>query len=480
MYCTEELLDSIHRAAPIAIGVVVNRTILTVNAHMCNMLCYQKDELVGKSARMVYPTQEEYERVGREKYAMLKTEEIGTVETQWRSKDGRLLDILLSSTAIDGKDITKGATFTATDITLKKKAQRETQRLISSLESVVSHRTKWLNENNIRLEKEIIKSTTIEKELRASKSELEKTVKQLQQTQAQIIQSEKMASIGQLAAGVAHEINNPTAFVSSNLSTMAQYQADMTRLLEKYEEVVDLISKTEIAQTLPQDLTSAISQAKQISEEIDLEFMREDYSELIEESKEGTERIKKIVGDLKDFAHPGDQRCVETDINQGLDSTINIVWNEIKYTCELTKDYGELPSVSTYSQQVNQVFMNLLINAAQAVETEGLIHVKTRHMGEHVMVQISDNGCGIPENLLAQIFDPFFTTKDIGKGTGLGLSMAYSIIENHHGKIEVESKAGEGTTFTVYLPTTTQNQPDTSLADCPEPEEIRIDITGIS
>lgn len=462
MYCKEQLLNSIHRAAPIAIGVVVNRTFQTVNVHMCNMLRYQKDELIGKSARILYLTEEEFERVGIEKYAMLTKEGIGTIETQWRSKDGRRIDILLSSTATDGNDITKGVTFTATDITLQKEAQRETQKLISSLGNVISHRTQWLNENNIRLEEEIKKRVDIEKELRTSKAKLEKTVNQLKHTQAQIIQSEKMASIGQLAAGVAHEINNPTAFVSSNLSTMSQYQADMARLLKEYEAVIDLLGESNELSELPKDIETAIDQAKQTAQEIDLEFMWEDFPELIEESKEGTERIKKIVGDLKDFAHPGDERCVETDINKGLDSTINIVWNEIKYTCELTKDYGELPPVWSYSQQINQVFMNLLINAAQAIDQDGHIHVKTRLRDELVVVQISDNGCGIPKKMISQIFDPFFTTKDIGKGTGLGLSMAHSIIENHQGKIEVESIVGEGTTFTLYLPASNQVEPEDS------------------
>lgn len=452
MFCTEQLLDSIHRAAPIAIGVVVDRVFQTINAHMCTMLGYPEEELLGKSARMVYATGEEFERVGRDKYAMLKREGIGTIETQWQTKDGRLIDILLSSTPTDGSDITKGATFTATDITLQKKAQRETDKIISSLSNVISDRTRWLNENNTKLEKEIQKRTEIEMKLRASKKELEKTVEQLQHTQAQIIQTEKMASIGQLAAGVAHEINNPTAFVSSNLNTMSGYQADMAGLLEKYESAVNLISDPHIIPELPERVTTVISQIRQMAEAIDLAFVRDDFVDLIEDSREGTERIKKIVSDLKDFANPGAQERVEMDINQGLDSTINIVWNEIKYTCELSKDYGELPPVLCFSQQINQVFMNLLINAAQAIEKDGLIHVKTRHVGEQVVVRVSDNGCGIPEHIQSKLFDPFFTTKEIGKGTGLGLTMSYNIIEKHNGKIEVESRVGEGTTFTIHLP----------------------------
>ena len=460
MYSNQQLLDSIHRAAPIAIGVVADRPILVVNPQMCTMTGYGEDELIGKSARMLYASQKEFERVGKEKYAMMAEMGLGTVETQWVTKDGRFIDILLSSAPTDGRDAGKGATFTATDISLQKEAQRETSKIIESLGSIIADRTQWLNENNLRLEEEIKKRIGTEERLRSSKAELEKTVEQLRATQAQIIQTEKMASIGQLAAGVAHEINNPTAFVSSNLGTMARYQVDLIRLVEAYEQVLSGLAENSESAQYTESVSTAVQQIRELAEELDLEFVKEDFPELIEESQEGTERIKKIVADLKDFAHPGDERSIETDINQGLDSTINIVWNELKYNSTLEKDYASLPPVLCYTQQINQVFMNILINASQAIERDGLIKVSTRHEDGQVLVQISDNGCGIPENIQSQIFDPFFTTKDIGKGTGLGLSMSYSIIEKHNGRIEVESKVGEGTTFTIYLPTAQAKQPD--------------------
>ncbi len=453
MYSNQQLLDSIHRAAPIAIGVVASRKLLVVNPQMCTMTGYGEGELIGKSARMLYASQKEFERVGKEKYAMMAEMGIGTVETQWVTKDGRFIDILLSSAPTDGKDPEQGATFTATDISLQKEAQRENSKIIESLGSIIADRTQWLNENNLRLEEEIKKRIGTEERLRSSKAELEETVEQLRATQAQIIQTEKMASIGQLAAGVAHEINNPTAFVSSNLGTMARYQVDLIRLVEAYEQVLSGLGENSETSLHTETVSTAMQEIRELAEELDLEFVKEDFPELIEESQEGTERIKKIVADLKDFAHPGDERSIETDINQGLDSTINIVWNELKYNSTLEKDYASLPPVLCYTQQINQVFMNILINASQAIEKDGLIKVRTRHENGHVIVRISDNGCGIPEKIQSQIFDPFFTTKDIGKGTGLGLSMSYSIIEKHNGRIEVESKVGEGTTFTVYLPT---------------------------
>lgn len=452
MYDTKQLLDSIHRAAPMAIGVVKSRKLQCVNPQMCSMTGYDKDELVGNSARILYPTQAEFDRVGRDKYAMMAKEGIGTVETQWLTKDGRILDVVLSSAPTDGKDADKGVTFTATDITPQKESKRETAEIVQSLGNVIADRTRWLNDNNIRLEEEIKKRMGIEEKLRASKEKLEKTVEQLRDTQAQIIQSEKMASIGQLAAGVAHEINNPTAFVSSNLSTMAGYQKDLIRLADSCEHVFSCLDELSASIEIPEAVTAAIAQTRKLAKEIDLEFVKEDFPELIEESSDGAERIKKIVADLKDFAHPGKKGCVETDIIQGLDSTINLAWNEIKYNSKLEKDYEPLPPVWCYSQQINQVFMNMLVNAAQAIEKDGLITVGTRHVGEEVVVQISDNGCGIPEDVQSLIFDPFFTTKDIGKGTGLGLSMSYSIIEKHKGRIEVDSKVGRGTTFRIYLP----------------------------
>lgn len=406
--------------------------------------------MIGKNARMVYATQWEFERVGKEKYSMMEKRHVGTIETQWQTKEGRLIDILLSSTPMDGIDPRNGVTFTATDITIQKNSERDKAKMISSLGHIVADRTRWLNENNKKLKKEIAKRSSIEKKLRASKKELENAILELKKTQAQIIQSEKMASIGQLAAGVAHEINNPTAFVSSNLTTMAQYQREMTQLLESYEAVLSLLAQS--IPELPAPVGAAIDKTRTLAEGIDLAFMREDFPELIEESKEGTERIRKIVADLKDFAHPGQKQRVETDINQGLESTINIVWNEIKYRSELIRDYHELPPVLCYSQQINQVFMNLLINAAQSIEKDGLIQVSTRHENGQVAVRIRDNGAGIPVEIQSQIFDPFFTTKEIGKGTGLGLSMAYSIVEKHGGRIAFDSTPGKGTTFSIYLP----------------------------
>jgi signal transduction histidine kinase len=186
--------------------------------------------------------------------------------------------------------------------------------------------------------------------------------------------------------------------------------------------------------------------------QVDLDFILGDTANLIKECQEGAERIKKIVTDLKDFAHPGADKMKYADINKGLDSTLNIVWNELKYKTTVTKEYADLPEVKCYPQQLNQVFMNILLNAAQAIEKEGEIKIVTRAFDGYAEINISDTGMGIPKEKLSKIFDPFFTTKEVGKGTGLGLSVSYNIIKKHNGTIDVESTVGKGTAFTVRIP----------------------------
>lgn len=270
--------------------------------------------------------------------------------------------------------------------------------------------------------------------------------------QAQLIQSEKMASVGQLAAGVAHEINNPTGFVSSNLKTLSDYQDDISALVKEYRKLISELKDTISKDDLPSSIAEQVEGIVGLEAEVDVDFILNDIHDLIDECKEGTERIKKIVIDLKDFAHPGEDKVQETDINKGIESTLNVVWNELKYKAKVTKDYGDLPIVRCYPQQLNQVFVNLLVNAAQAMEDQGEIKISTRVCGGSVEVKISDTGSGIPEENIPKLFDPFFTTKEVGKGTGLGLNVAYNIIEKHKGTIDVESAVGKGTTFTIRIP----------------------------
>jgi PAS domain S-box-containing protein len=266
----------------------------------------------------------------------------------------------------------------------------------------------------------------------------------------ELMQSQKMASIGQLAAGVAHEINNPTGFVSSNLKTLGDYQQGLKELIVEYQVLKAALKESGMAQG--EALACLIEKIEALEAEMDLAYILEDVQSLIAESREGTERIKRIVEDLKHFAHPGQDKVQETDINAGLSSTLNIVNNELKYKATVIREFGELPIISANPQQLNQVFANILVNAAQAIENQGEIRVRTRHADGWVEILISDTGCGIPSENLAKIFEPFFTTKEVGKGTGLGMNIAYNIVKKHKGDILVDSKAGEGTTFTIRLP----------------------------
>jgi signal transduction histidine kinase len=262
----------------------------------------------------------------------------------------------------------------------------------------------------------------------------------LEQAQTQLLQSEKMAAIGQLAAGVAHEINNPIGFVNSNVGTLTTYVNNLLKLVDSYE--------ANEAQ-LPVAQRDALEALKK---QIDIAYLRDDIGKLLQESKDGLQRVTRIVADLKDFAHVEELEWQEGNIEQGLDSTLNVVWNELKYKAQVIKEYGHPPAIECMLPQLNQVFMNLLVNAAQAIDENGTITIRTGSVGEEVWVEIVDTGKGIPPEILPQIFNPFFTTKPVGKGTGLGLSVSYSIVKNHSGRIEVESKVGKGTTFRVWLP----------------------------
>ena len=292
-------------------------------------------------------------------------------------------------------------------------------------------------------------SLNLEKMVEERTKELNETLSNLQKTQAQLLQSEKMASIGQLAAGVAHEINNPTGFVSSNLGSLSDYQNDMFALIREYRKLTADLKKPTASQ---ETISGNLDRIEGLEKEVDIDFILDDIPNLIKESQEGAERIKKIVIDLKDFAHPGEQKLQYADINRNLDSTLNVVWNELKYKATVTKDYGDLPEVQCYPHQLNQVFMNLLVNAAQAIEKKGEISIMTRALDGQVEINISDTGSGIPKENLSRIFDPFFTTKEVGKGTGLGLNVAYNIIQKHKGTIDLESEVGKGTTFSIRIP----------------------------
>jgi PAS domain S-box-containing protein len=283
-----------------------------------------------------------------------------------------------------------------------------------------------------------------EDDLKKNYDELKRLNERLEEAQNQLLQSEKMASIGQLAAGVAHEINNPVGFVSSNLQTLKSYSEQMLELIETYQTAATGISDSAL-------LASIVRQR----EALDIDFLQDDLPALIKESEEGLRRVKKIVEDLKDFSHVSEGDWQYADLNAGLESTLNVVWNEVKYKARVDKHYATLPPVECLAGQLNQVFMNLIINAVHALDDGrgmGTITLSTGHQGNWVWVEVKDNGRGMSEAVQRRIFEPFFTTKPVGKGTGLGMSMSYNIVNKHAGRIELDSTPGQGSRITVWVP----------------------------
>ncbi|MHB8912016.1 MAG: ATP-binding protein [Lysobacter sp.] len=279
-------------------------------------------------------------------------------------------------------------------------------------------------------------------ELQLRHDELQNTYRRLAGAQEQLLQSEKMASIGQLAAGVAHEINNPIGYVHSNLGTLREYLGALFALIECFEAALQ-----------SDDPIAHRDDVRARRERLDIDFILGDLPKLLEESREGIERVTKIVQDLKDFSYAGrDETMRPSDLHKGLESTLNIVWNDLKYKVRLEKHYGELPLVECHQSEINQVLMNLLINAGQAIENRGSIIIATGAENGEAWISIADTGCGIAPDALQRIFEPFYTTKPIGRGTGLGLAITYGIIAKHHGRIEVSSEPGAGSAFRVVLP----------------------------
>ncbi len=286
-----------------------------------------------------------------------------------------------------------------------------------------------------------LKNSQIEKR----NAEIERTNHALMTTQAQLVQSEKMASVGQLAAGVAHEINNPIGYITSNLGTLQSYTSVMNELIAGYRQYAEGVRAGNADESLYLKL-------QEIQDREDIDFMQQDVVELVADSLSGSVRVKDIVQGLKSFSRVDGAECIESDLHAGIESTLKVLANELKYSCEVKLEFGKLPLVTCNLARINQVFMNLLVNASQSFEAPGIITVSTRSDDAWVYVTVSDTGCGIPEDKIGSIFDPFFTTKPVGSGTGLGLSISFGIIEEHGGTLTVASEQGAGSQFTIKLP----------------------------
>ncbi|MHB8473352.1 MAG: ATP-binding protein [Gammaproteobacteria bacterium] len=314
-------------------------------------------------------------------------------------------------------------------------SQLQLAQINSTLEHRVSRRTAELAEANTELQARA-------DALRREKEEQQQLNRRLQEAHAQLLQAEKMASIGQLAAGVAHEINNPVGYVHANLGSLAHHLEGLLRLVDAYESSEALLAGA----------AGPLDAITQIKRDIELDYMRDDLPTLLHESREGVSRVRQIVQDLKDFSHVDAAEWQYADLHHGLQSTLNIVSSELKFKADVVQELGELPLVECIPSQLNQVFMNLLVNAAQAMDSRGVITLRSGCAADEVWIQVADNGSGIAPELQPRIFDPFFTTKPIGKGTGLGLSLSYGIVRKHGGRIDLLSTPGQGTTFTISLP----------------------------
>ncbi len=302
---------------------------------------------------------------------------------------------------------------------------------------------------------DITERKKVEREIAEANTKLERANRELKEMQSQVIQSEKLASIGQLAAGVAHEMNTPVGFVASNFQTLQSYMNKFLKLFAVYESLAQTVESGD-----KEGRMARVNQINQLREQTKIDFVIGDLEELFNDSREGLERVTNIIQNLRDFSRvdqSGD--CAEYDLKEGLSTTLTVARNEIKYDADVELDLSDVPTVVCHSGQINQVFLNILVNAAQAIKNEedrqekGLIRVRTYATETHVVCEIVDNGPGIPPEVVSRVFDPFFTTKPPGKGTGLGLSVSYDIVVNKHkGQLLVDSRVGEGTTFTVKLP----------------------------
>jgi two-component system, NtrC family, sensor kinase len=270
----------------------------------------------------------------------------------------------------------------------------------------------------------------------AQQKEIEALKHQVKQLTEQLMHSEKLASLGQLAAGVAHEINNPIGYVASNLGSLEEYTDSLMNLIRQMSDL------------LPIEQTQALKQ------QYDFDYIKQDLPTLIAQSGSGLQRVIEIIRDLKDFSHLDDVEFVAANLHSGIQSTLNIIAYELKYKAEVIKDFADLPLVLCVPSQLNQVLLNLLINAAQSFDTRGTITVSTGCDDYWVWFSVKDDGAGIPAHKLEQIFQPFYTTKAKGEGTGLGLALSRSIVDKHLGVLEVTSELGQGSCFTVKLPRT--------------------------
>ncbi|QLZ68554.1 Adaptive-response sensory-kinase SasA [Legionella sp. PC1000] len=305
-------------------------------------------------------------------------------------------------------------------ITERKKAQEELLQANIELESRVEQRTRDLNEKNIQLNH---------------------ALDTLKQAETQLIQSEKMSSLGVLTAGIAHEINNPVNFISANIGPLKNDIEDIVQLLNKYGEITP--------ETL---IKEKLQEIAKYSDDIDLSFTLQETHNLLDGIEEGARRTANIVKDLRTFSRLDEGEKKHVNIHDNIDSTLTLLHNQFRDRITINKNYSDIPEVECFPGKINQVFMNILTNAVHAIPEQGEITITTSKRNDRILISIRDTGTGMSKETIARIFEPFFTTKPVGKGTGLGLSISYSIVQEHHGTISINSVKGKGSEFIITLP----------------------------
>lgn len=428
---------------------------------------YREEEILGEPVSRFYPPEDVYAGKPDQELRIAANQGRFEDESCRIRRDGSRFWVHAVVTALrDDKGRLRGFAKVTRDVTERKQNEAALRCAYDELEKRVEERTADLVAANRKLRLEIAERQRIELELRQSQTQLmnqteqlQQTLSELQRTEAQLVQSEKMSSLGQLVAGVAHEINNPVGFIYGNIGCAMQYFTDLLDLLKLYQE------------TYP-ETNPAIQQQ---SEVISLDFLVQDLPKLLNSIKVGAERIQEIVLSLRNFSRVDESGKKPVNIHEGLDNTLLILRNRLQIrsgtaTIQVVKEYGDLPLVECYAGQLNQVFMNILSNAIDALEDqiesrmgslaetteqspEPTIWICTEFLGDRYRISIRDNGSGMTEQTRQRLFDPFFTTKPVGKGTGLGLSISYQIIvEKHGGKLHCQSVRGKGTTFTIEIP----------------------------
>ncbi len=310
--------------------------------------------------------------------------------------------------------------------------RRENERL----GELVKERTRALRD-------ELAARKRTEEDLKEKVAALKTLNQNLEEAQNQLLQSVKMAAVGQLAAGITHEINNPISFVRSNFNSLTQYVNSLLDIDAAYGEI-----EKQYADKNPE----IFRQVHELKNDAEHSFIVSDLRQLISESRDGLERVNAIVQDLNNFSRIGDASWEWADLHSSLDAVLKIVLNDFKYNVRIERQFGELPKVHCVSAQISQVLMNVLLNAAQSIEDQGVIIIRTGCEDNQVWIEVQDDGNGIDPKNMKRIFEPFFTTKPAGKGTGLGLSIAWGIVQRHKGKIEVSSEKGGGTVSRIVLP----------------------------